>query len=140
MSKSKSAQHTVPRCYLKSWTDPESPRGYEPYLWVLDVKTGEIRSRAPKNVFVENDFYTIRGQDGSRDLRLEDGLGGLEHAFDRIRREVLARHKAPTFMSSLKLAAFVAALKWRTVEFSAGTPSLAGFTTNIVGSNYPRAR
>jgi hypothetical protein len=118
MSKPKSAhknQHTVPRCYLKSWTDPESPPGYEPYLWVLDVKTGEIKSTAPKNVFVENDFYTIREQDGSRDLRLEDGLGGLEHAFDRIRREVIARHKAPTFIARLELAAFVAALKWRTV-------------------------
>src|SRR5687768_13774071 len=89
------SQHTVPRCYLKSWTDPETPAGHEPYVWVLEVATGEVRQRAPKNVFTENDFYTIKGPDGFRDLRLENGLHGLETRFDRIRGKILAGRVAP---------------------------------------------
>jgi hypothetical protein len=107
-------QHTVPRCYLKAWTDPDTPERQTPYVWIVDKSTGAVSNRAPVNVFRENDFYTIRGGDGARNLTLEHGLRGLEDAFDRIRREILEKHKDPASLPRLKLAAFVAALKWRT--------------------------
>lgn len=107
-------QHTVPRCYLKAWTDPNTPKGQTPYIWIVNKSTGTVSNRAPVNVFVENDIYTIRGADGSRNLSLEHGLRGLEDAFDRIRRDALEKHKALPAIQRLKIAAFVAALKWRT--------------------------
>jgi hypothetical protein len=108
------SQHTVPRCYLKAWTDPKTPKGHTPYVWIVETSTGGISKKAPVNVFVENDIYTVRGIDGSRDLSLEHGLSGLEGRFDRIRRDTLEKHKEPAVVPRLELAAFVAALKWRT--------------------------
>jgi hypothetical protein len=106
--------HTVPRCYLKSWADVETPTDQTPYLWVVDLNSGRVIRRAPKNTFVENDFYVIKGKGGIRDLRLEKGLSGLEASFDRIRREVLERRGVLQADQVVELAAFVAAMKFRT--------------------------
>jgi hypothetical protein len=39
-------------------------------------------------------MYTLTGMNGERDLRLEQGLSGLESEFARIRRDKLAKHGA----------------------------------------------
>src|SRR6266851_4585058 len=82
-------QHWVPRCYLEAWCDPESPEGQEPYVWRWE-KDGNARKRkAPNKIFTEKDLYTLKRPDGTRDLGLEHGLGGLESDFAKIRRTKL---------------------------------------------------
>ena len=82
-------QHWVPRSYLEAWCDPETPKGQEPYVWRW-VKDGNARKRkAPDKIFTEKDLYTLKRPDGTRDLRLEHGLAGLESDFAKIRRTKL---------------------------------------------------
>jgi hypothetical protein len=106
--------HTIPRCYLNSWTDISTPKDQTPYLWVADLEAARVFRRAPKNVFVENDFYLIKGKDGARDLRLENGLRGLEDRFVRIQRETLERRQTLKPDQAIELAMFVAAMRFRT--------------------------
>jgi hypothetical protein len=59
-------------------------------------------------------MYTIPGENGERDLRLEHGLSGLEEAFARIRREKLAKCKPLSAIEHRLLCLFVAAAHART--------------------------
>ena len=59
-------QHTIPKCYLSSFTDPNCPVGQEPYLWIFDRKSNTPKKKSPKNILVEKDFYTIELKSGER--------------------------------------------------------------------------
>ena len=41
-------QHFVPRCYLSEFTDPNTPEGQEPYVWVFDKDGNNPKRRLPK--------------------------------------------------------------------------------------------
>src|SRR5262245_37854393 len=84
-------QHFVPQSYLKAWCDPTTPVGQEPYVWLFLKDGSEVRRKAPDNLFHETDLYTIRRDDGTRDLVLEHGLSQLESEFVSIRDTKLAR-------------------------------------------------
>lgn len=106
-------QHFVPKSYLKAWCDPDTPAGHEPYIWVFkrDSRVGE--SRAPVNIFWEADFYTQPGQDGERDLSLEDILNRIETQFVRVRLKVDKRLPL-SVEDHFWLCAFCAAMHGRT--------------------------
>ena len=88
-SKTHKGQHFVPECYLKSWCDQNCPPDHKPYLWLFERDGSNPRKKAPSNIFKETDFYTIEKTDGTRDLRLEHGLSGLESNFANIRKNNL---------------------------------------------------
>lgn len=107
-------QHFIPRSYLASWCDPHTPPGQTPYLNIISKDGSVLTKKAPANAFTENDFYTIKLPDGSRDLRLEHGLCDLEDSFVRSFREYLVKKKNIPLMRYLKLLLFVAAMHGRT--------------------------
>lgn len=56
--------HYVPACYLRSFIDAACPREYEPYRWVVGLKTAEIRRRSPDNTARLTDYYAVaQGED-----------------------------------------------------------------------------
>jgi hypothetical protein len=77
----KKNQHVVPQCYQRSWCAPDCPLEFEPYVWVFSKDGSAKKKKAPKNLFVENEKYTVRLTDGSRDLVVEDTLMRTEDAF-----------------------------------------------------------
>jgi hypothetical protein len=106
-------QHFVPQSYLKAWCDPSTPTGQDPYVWLCQREGDDVRRKSPAKIFVETDFYTIKG-DGVRDLRLEHGLSALEARFAALRENKL-RHGLPiTVRDQMHLCAFVAAMHART--------------------------
>jgi hypothetical protein len=107
-------QHWIPQCYQQPWCDPDTPSGQTPYVWCFVKDGSAAKRRAPKNIFYEKDLYTIPAADGSRDLRIEHGLAGLESDFVTIRDNFLAQHKPLDEINNLKLRAFVAAMSSRT--------------------------
>jgi hypothetical protein len=110
-------QHFVPASYLKAWCDPTCPPGYEPYVWMFDKDDGgNARNKAPANIFVETDFYTIEKADGTRDLRLEHGLAGLEDRFVRILRDTISKGANLDAEDRVYLCAFVATTQIRTMQ------------------------
>lgn len=108
------AQHFIPRSYLAAWCDPDTPGSQEPYVWVFPKGGGAGRRKAPHNIFTETDLYTIRMPDGSRDLRLEHGLSGLEASFADIRKNVLEPRAVLSESEHFTLAVFMAAMQART--------------------------
>ncbi len=107
-------QHSVPQCYLKAWCDPDVPEGQVPYVWLFGPDGASSKRKAPRNIFVETDMYTVRRVDGSRDLTLEKGLSQLESDFAYMRRTKLEYDQELDVMERIKLCAFVAAMEART--------------------------
>lgn len=109
-------QHFVPQCYSKAWHDPDAPRGPKctPYVWQFDRAGTTGRRKAPVNIFVETDIYTIERPDGERDLTLEHGLQELEDKFTRIRNLRFSRREWPDSEQMAWLLAFVVTAHVRT--------------------------
>lgn len=114
-AKSHKDQHFVSKSYLQAWCDPSCPPAYEPYVWVCDrERTKPPFKRAPQNLFTENDLYTIERIDGTRDLRLEEGLCTLEGHFIRIRDNIFSVRQSMQHEDWVLFCAFVAAAQFRT--------------------------
>lgn len=113
-------QHYVPAGYLAAWCDPDMPAGQEPYVWAFPAEGGSPRRKPPAKLFHERDLYTqtliVPGGLPGRDLRIEHGLGALEDAFVRTRRDFLDGAKPMPPARAAKLLAFVAAQQWRTPQ------------------------
>ena len=113
MSKHKK-QHYIPKSYLKTWCDPNTPKSQTPYVWRLKNDGSDSSKKSPDNIFYESDMYTIITEDGQRDLTLEHGLCELEGQFSTIRRKKLEKRKPLTETEHLYVCAFAAALHSRT--------------------------
>lgn len=107
-------QHFVPTSYLRSWCDPETSRGREPYVWVFERNKLTGKPKAPQNICWEVDFYTLPRDDGHRDLSLEKGLGRLESDFATVRRKKLDTRQQITRREHFIICAFCAAMHVRT--------------------------
>jgi len=108
------SQHFVPKTYLAAWCDPTAPTQMEPYIWIFDRNDRTGRRKAPQNVFEETDFYTVRSNDGARNLSLEHGLQELEERFADIRRSKLAVEEPVNEEEHAHLVAFAVAMSFRT--------------------------
>jgi hypothetical protein len=109
----KKNQHVVPQCYQRSWCAPDCPLDFEPYVWVISQDGSERRRKAPKNVFVETEKYTIRLTDGSRDLVVEDTLMQSEDAFMSVLPKINGGRKLDA-RDIASLSIFTAAMHART--------------------------
>jgi hypothetical protein len=107
-------QHFIPQSYLAAWCDPETPEDHEPYVWRFSKDGRVVQNKAPKNIFWENNMYTIQRSDGHGDLVLEHGLSELESSFVKIRREKLANRLELSIKEKLLVQVFVAAMQTRT--------------------------
>ncbi len=107
-------QHWVPQCYLKAWCDPDARESHDPYVWCFSKDGAVVKRRAPKNLFFENELYTIHLVDGERDLSVEHGLAGLEDAFVSVRDGRLSGRASLSPQDDLLLRAFAGAMKSRT--------------------------
>lgn len=113
MSKHKK-QHFVPSSYLKAWCDPKCPKKQTPYVWRFSFDGTDVKRKAPENIFHETDMYTIKGENGERNLILEHGLQQLETQFARIRRKTLRKKRKLTIEEHILICAFIAATHSRT--------------------------
>lgn len=109
-------QHWIPQSYLSAWCDPDIPENHEPYVWRFSKDGQTAKHKAPKNIFWENEMYTIHRGNGERDLTLEHGLQGLEDFFARLHRNKLINRIELTPEEKVLLLLFVAAMKVRTTS------------------------
>jgi hypothetical protein len=109
-------QHFVPRCYLSEFTDPNTPSGQEPYVWVFDKDGKNPRKRAPKNIFTETHLYTF-DFNGEKDFSIEQSLSTIEAKYAYVFRRKIKQKKPLTEMEHAYLCAFVAAQMQRTPRF-----------------------
>ena len=67
-------QHFIPILHLQHFvgTDPQGQ------VWTYDAETGVVRSAIPKETAVQSHFYSVEGEDGTMDTRVEDFLAKME--------------------------------------------------------------
>ena len=67
-------QHFIPILHLQHFvgTDPQGQ------VWTYDAETGDVRSAIPKETAVQSHFYSVEGDDGAMDTRIEDFLAKME--------------------------------------------------------------
>lgn len=107
-------QHWIPQSYLQEWCDPDVPEGQSKYVWIFSIDGMMFKRKDPKNVFYETDMYTIHLPDGSRDLKIENGLAGLEGLFVQMRQNVIAKRHELSVSDRLIVLAMIAAFFSRT--------------------------
>ncbi len=101
-------QHSVPRCYLNAWVDPETPLSQTPYVHMFDFHGGNPRRKSPAKILRMPDLYTIF-RSGERDLRIEHAFSQWEGDFVRVRGIFEAR-RLGTGDDAADLYAFVGAM------------------------------
>ena len=110
----KKNQHVIPECYLKAWCDPATPKNYAPYVWVHTRDGSSTRKRAPQKLFTETDFYTVKLDDGSRSLVIEDSFSVIEDRFARLRNNRLKDFAKLSEEERALLCVFTAMMSTRT--------------------------
>ena len=109
-------QHTVPRAYMRAWCDPSTSNGA--FLWVFPKKGGEGVRQSPKSTLTGEDFYTLPGSGGERDLSVEHALRDVEQAFVGVRDGAIASRRPLDDREMAKVCEFVAAMTTRTKSFT----------------------
>ena len=71
----------------------------------------------PVNVLTENDFYTIKPEDGSRCLAVEDSLCVMEGHFATVFRERISKYQPLEPEERANVAIFIAAMLLRTKSY-----------------------
>ncbi len=105
-------QHIIPQCYLKQFVDPNTPAGYEPYVWIFERDTKIGKKKAPKNILAETDFYTLEGGDYS----IEKTLAQIESEYSVIFEKKIKNKLPLTPYEHSIFCVFVAAMLQRTLK------------------------
>lgn len=109
-------QHYVPQCYLREWVDPNTPSGQEPYVWIFNRGEKKGRRKAPSNIFVEKDLYTLKLKSGDKSYVIEEALSELEGRYATIFRDKIKNHLPLTEDEHVILCAFAAVMLQRTLR------------------------
>src|SRR5260370_7377827 len=111
----KKKQHIIPKCYLQTWCDPNTPAGQLPFIWRISKDGSSKQKRSPKKSFTATDMYTIRLPNGDRNLVVEDTLAKVEVDFVDVLPKVRKRQKLDD-VDRARLCVFAAALHTRTAS------------------------
>lgn len=103
-------QHFVTEAYLRAWCDPKTPKGYEPYVWLISKKDRLSKKKSPKKIFRQADFYTITDSAGNRNVDFEQRLQKIESNFMSVKREKIRRHKPLDNTEIVVVATFIATM------------------------------
>lgn len=104
-------QHTIPKCYLKQFVDPNIPSNFGPCVWIFERKSKCGKNQNVRSVLTETDVYTFQG-----DYRIERSLAQLESEYAVIFDKKI-KNKLPLEPEEHAiLCAFVAAMLQRTLK------------------------
>lgn len=109
-------QHTIPQCYLKQFVDPNTPKGYEPYVWIFDRERKKSKKKSPKNILAKTDFYTLKTKFGEKDYIIEKSLSQIESEYAKVFDKKIKNKIPLNDYEHLILCAFVAAMLQRTLK------------------------
>lgn len=115
-------QHIIPKCYLKAWNDStlinqDSGKAYnQPQVWAYNKITGKEEQLSAKTNFTQEDFYTIKDDQGERDLTIEHALDKVEVKFDWLRDNKLLKHEQLDPEEHFNVCLFIATMHNRTIS------------------------
>lgn len=109
-------QHYIPQCYLREFVDRKTPKNQEPYVWVFDKGKRKGRKRAPSNLFIETDLYTLKLKTGGKNYIIEETLSRLEGKYAEIFREKIKNHIPISDKEHIYFCAFIGVMLQRTLR------------------------
>lgn len=107
-------QHVIPNCYLKSWCDPGTPAGQNPYIWRISRDGTEKKKKSPEKSFTASDRYTLKMPNGDRHMVIETTLSRIENDFMQVLAHIRRRENL-TPLDRARLCIFTAAMHTRTI-------------------------
>jgi hypothetical protein len=112
-------QHYVPRGYLAAFTDPATPAGQEPYIWVYERETAEPYARSPRKLAVRTHYYSFATESGELDTTVEEFLSKIESTGIRLIQRLIAGEAPDSFTEEDRgaLAYFIALMSVRIPGF-----------------------
>lgn len=105
--------HFIPQFYLKGFTDPDTPEGHEPFVWVYDINAKTWERRAPVNVASKPDYYLLPKVHGQADDFLERFLSRTESLAANILRGRILTKAELTAEDRAGLSVFVSLMMLR---------------------------
>lgn len=111
------SQHYIPRFYLREFTDPETPNGYEPYVWKYEHESKKWKKKSPKNIASKPDFYSFVDQKGKRRDEIEKGLSIIEGKTASIYRNKIYNRQYLSNQEKATIAEFIAFMVTRVPRF-----------------------
>jgi len=109
-------QHSVPKCYLREFVDPNTPVGYEPYVWRFDKNGKNRRKKSPKKILTSNNLYTINVTGIVKDYSIEETLSNIESKYVNIFRKKIKKRLPLSEYEHIVLCVFVATMLQRTLR------------------------
>lgn len=109
-------QHFVPQCYLRQFVDPNTPIGYEPYVWIFERGSKKGKKKAPENILAKTDFYTLKLKNGGKDYSIEKNLAQIEGDYTSVFERKIKLNLPLSDEDHVILCAFVAAMLQRTLK------------------------
>ena len=100
--------HFVPRFLLAGFTDPDTPRGQEPYTWVRYPDSPSWKKRAPQNLASETDYYAFTDDTGKKNHALEKEFSRIESSMAIILREKILKETTVSNEEKGIVASFIA--------------------------------
>jgi hypothetical protein len=117
MGETHTHQHTIPSSYSAAWLEPITPPGETPAIFRISKDSKKVQRRSPANSFTVNNHYTVRLQDGTRDLSVEHHLGSIENDFQGVLKTIrLKRPLSP--LEKAKVCVFTGAMLGRSKQLA----------------------
>jgi Protein of unknown function (DUF4238) len=100
-------QHFVPKFYLQGFLDRDSVgrENIEPFLWVVDVESGTIKKKAPKNIAGASGYYNVQAESfGGDETILDKSITAIESQALPIIRQIRTGDFRTTIEERFRLA------------------------------------
>lgn len=111
------SQHYIPQFYLREFTDPETPNGHEPYVWVYGHESKKWKKKSPKNIASKPNFYSFIDQEGKKRDEIEKGLSTIEGKTASIYRNKICTRQQLTIQEKATIAEFIVLMVTRVPSF-----------------------
>lgn len=109
-------QHYIPQCYLREFVDPNTPVGYEPYVWIFDKNGKNRRKKSPAKILISSNLYTINIVGKVRDYSIEKTLSSIEGEYANIFRNKIKKRLPLSEYEHIILCTFVVTMLQRTLR------------------------
>ncbi len=113
-------EHYIPKHYLEGFVDPSSIGLQDPYLWVVDLLSLSLKSKAPKKVAKISGFYD--SEDGQS---FEDHLTKIENKVEPVFKQFRKRNFLITEEDRFHLSVYMGLQIVRTPYFRNVTKAVA---------------
>lgn len=133
-------QHFLPQFYIRQFIDPDTPSGWDPFVWVFELSENRWRRRAPKKVASLRHYYAYRDENNQLINLIDPTFTAIESLGANLIRKLEVRETL-TEKEQRQFSFFVALMTIRTPQHRGATEHFIKHAgQNVVASMIQRWR